>query len=153
MGATSRVPDQAGRFGPFGGRYVPGTLIRALDELSEQYDAACGDESFRAELEDLFRHYVGRPSPLYHAERLSTRCGGARIYLKREDLNHTGATDQQHAGQALLARRMGKQRVIAETARGSTAWRRRRRVHASGSNVWFTWAKKTSAARGPTCSA
>ena len=119
MGATSQVPDIDGRFGPFGGRFVPETLIRALDELNEQYDAACRDDSFQAELEDLFRHYVGRPSPLYHAERLSKRCGGAQIYLKREDLNHTGAHKINNTlGQALLTRRMGKPRVIAETGAG-----------------------------------
>ncbi len=119
MGATSQVPDQAGRFGPFGGRYVPETLIRALEQLSQQYDAARRDESFQAELESLFRHYVGRPSPLYHAQRLTERCGGAQIYLKREDLNHTGAHKINNTlGQALLTGRMGKQRVIAETGAG-----------------------------------
>ena len=119
MGATSQVPDEAGRFGAFGGRYVPETLVRALDELTQQYDEACRDESFQAELEELFRHYVGRPSPLYHAERLTQRCGGAQIYLKREDLNHTGAHKINNTlGQALLTRRMGKPRVIAETGAG-----------------------------------
>lgn len=119
MGASSQVPDEAGRFGTFGGRYVPETLIRALDELTQQYDEACRDNSFRAELEELFRHYVGRPSPLYHAERLTQRCGGAQIYLKREDLNHTGAHKINNTlGQALLTRRMGKPRVIAETGAG-----------------------------------
>ncbi|MHB8897582.1 MAG: tryptophan synthase subunit beta [Thermoguttaceae bacterium] len=119
MGATSQVPDSAGRFGPFGGRYVPETLTGALDELSQHYDAVCRDESFQRELEELFRHYVGRPSPLYYAERLTERCGGARIYLKREDLNHTGAHKINNTlGQALLTRRMGKLRVIAETGAG-----------------------------------
>ena len=119
MGATSQVPDEAGRFGAFGGRYVPETLTQALDELTQHYDQACQDESFQAELEELFRHYVGRPSPLYHAERLTKRCGGAQIYLKREDLNHTGAHKINNTlGQALLTRRMGKPRVIAETGAG-----------------------------------
>lgn len=119
MAATSQVPDKTGRFGPFGGRYVPETLTRALDELTEQYDEACRDKAFKAELEELFRHYVGRPSPLYHAERLTKRCGGAQIYLKREDLNHTGAHKINNTlGQALLTRRMGKPRVIAETGAG-----------------------------------
>jgi tryptophan synthase beta chain len=119
MGATSQVPDDAGRFGAFGGRYVPETLIRALDDLTQQYDEACRDESFQAELEELLRHYVGRPSPLYHAERLTKKCGGAQIYLKREDLNHTGAHKINNTlGQALLTRRMGKPRVIAETGAG-----------------------------------
>ena len=116
---TTQVPDAAGRFGPFGGRYVPETLTRALDELTAEYEKAAGDESFQAELNHLYRHYVGRPSPLYHAERLSRHCGGAQIYLKREDLNHTGAHKINNTlGQALLACRMGKRRVIAETGAG-----------------------------------
>ncbi|NUQ65339.1 MAG: tryptophan synthase subunit beta [Pirellulales bacterium] len=119
MPATSRVPDSAGRFGPFGGRYVPETLTRALEELTAQYEKAVADTSFQAELEHLYRNYVGRPSPLYYAERLSRRCGGARIYLKREDLNHTGAHKINNTlGQALLTVRMGKRRVIAETGAG-----------------------------------
>ena len=119
MGDRSQVPDEAGRFGAYGGRYVPETLTRALDELTQQYDEARRDESFQAELEELFRHYVGRPSPLYHAERLTQKCGGAQIYLKREDLNHTGAHKINNTlGQALLTRRMGKPRVIAETGAG-----------------------------------
>jgi len=119
MPASTRVPDAAGRFGPFGGRYVPETLTHALEELSAQYEKAAGDPAFQAELDGLLRHYVGRPSPLYHAERLSRRCGGAQIYLKREDLNHTGAHKINNTlGQALLTRRMGKPRVIAETGAG-----------------------------------
>ncbi|MEX2138572.1 MAG: tryptophan synthase subunit beta [Pirellulales bacterium] len=119
MPATSQVPDQLGRFGDFGGRYVPETLMRALDELAAAYDAARQDRMFQAELEDLWRHYVGRPSPLYHARRLSNQCGGAQIYLKREDLNHTGAHKINNTlGQALLTLRMGKRRVIAETGAG-----------------------------------
>ncbi|MEX2114178.1 MAG: tryptophan synthase subunit beta [Pirellulales bacterium] len=117
--ATSHVPDAAGRFGAFGGRYVPETLTRALDELAAEYRKATQDPAFQAELEDLFRNYVGRPSPLYHARRLSQECGGAQIYLKREDLNHTGAHKINNTlGQALLTIRMGKQRVIAETGAG-----------------------------------
>ncbi len=119
MPATSNVPDATGRFGDFGGRYVPETLTKALDELTEQYEKACRDESFRAELDRLLAHYVGRPSPLYHAQRLTERCGGAQIYLKREDLNHTGAHKINNTlGQALLTLRMGKRRVIAETGAG-----------------------------------
>src|SRR5258708_7536677 len=91
MPATSHVPNAAGRFGDFGGRYVPETLTRALDELVAAYEAAARDASFQAELDDLLTNYVGRPSPLYFARRLSERSGGAQIYLKREDLNHTGA--------------------------------------------------------------
>ncbi len=113
------LPDVSGRFGAFGGRYVPETLVGALDELAEQYAAACADPSFQVELDGLLRYYVGRPSPLYYAERLSEQCGGARIYLKREDLNHTGAHKINNTlGQALLTRRMGKHRVIAETGAG-----------------------------------
>ena len=119
MPATSQVPDAAGRFGQFGGRYVPETLTRALDELIVEYDKAQADPQFQADLEGLFRHYVGRPSPLYHAERLSRQCGGAQIYLKREDLNHTGAHKINNTlGQALLTLRMNKRRVIAETGAG-----------------------------------
>ncbi len=117
--ATTSVPDSAGRFGPFGGRFVPETLTRALDELSNEYEKARTDAAFAAELDELLRNYVGRPSPLYHARRLSQQCGGAQIYLKREDLNHTGAHKINNTlGQALLTVRMGKKRVIAETGAG-----------------------------------
>jgi tryptophan synthase beta chain len=115
----SAVPDAAGRFGPFGGRYVPETLTRALEELTAAYDQARHDPSFAAELDDLLTHYVGRPSPLYFARRLTDLCGGAQIWLKREDLNHTGAHKINNTlGQALLTMRMGKRRVIAETGAG-----------------------------------
>src|SRR4029077_2345697 len=116
---TTQVPDAAGRFGAFGGRYVPETLVRALDELSVEYDKACRDAAFQAELAGLLKNYVGRPSPLYYAKRLSEQCGGAQIWLKREDLNHTGAHKINNTiGQALLTLRMGKRRVIAETGAG-----------------------------------
>ncbi len=119
MSATRQVPDAAGRFGPFGGRYVPETLTRALEELQTAYREAGADPAFQRELDDLLKHYVGRPSPLYFASRLTEHCGGARIYLKREDLNHTGAHKINNTlGQALLTRRMGKRRVIAETGAG-----------------------------------
>jgi tryptophan synthase beta chain len=119
MPATSHVPNAAGRFGDFGGRYVPETLTRALDELVLAYEAATRDASFHAELDDLLKNYVGRPSPLYFARRLSTRSGGAQIYLKREDLNHTGAHKINNTlGQVLLTLRMKKPRVIAETGAG-----------------------------------
>ncbi len=119
MPASSHVPDLAGRFGAFGGRYVPETLTRALDELAAEYAKARVDPAFQAELDDLLKNYVGRPSPLYHARRLSQECGGAQIYLKREDLNHTGAHKINNTlGQALLTIRMGKKRVIAETGAG-----------------------------------
>jgi tryptophan synthase beta chain len=116
---VSQVPDSLGRFGPFGGRYVPETLTRALDQLTSEYAKARVDPAFQAELDDLAANYVGRPSPLYHAKRLSAECGGAQIYLKREDLNHTGAHKINNTlGQALLTIRMGKKRVIAETGAG-----------------------------------
>ena len=119
MPAAPQVPDAAGRFGPYGGRYVPETLTRALDELAAEYEKARQDAAFASELADLFKNYVGRPSPLYHAARLSRQAGGAQIYLKREDLNHTGAHKINNTlGQALLTLRMGKRRVIAETGAG-----------------------------------
>ncbi len=119
MRVTTNVPDQQGRFGKFGGRFVPETLMFALDQLTEAYEKAIADPEFHQQLEYLYRHYVGRPSPLYFAERLSRLCGGAKIFLKREDLNHTGAHKINNAlGQALLTIRMGKRRVIAETGAG-----------------------------------
>ena len=115
----TRVPDQHGRFGAFGGRYVPETLIPALDELEKVYEKARRDPSFRAELDYYLRQYVGRPTPLYYAERLTKKLGGAKIYLKREDLCHTGAHKINNTiGQILLTRRMRKPRVIAETGAG-----------------------------------
>ncbi|MDC0935420.1 tryptophan synthase subunit beta [Pirellulales bacterium] len=117
--AATNVPDDLGRFGDFGGRYVPETLIAALDQLAAEYQAARDDPEFQAELDDLLANYVGRPSPLYFARRLTEQCGGAQIWLKREDLNHTGAHKINNTlGQALLTLRMGKGRVIAETGAG-----------------------------------
>lgn len=113
------LPDAAGHFGPYGGIFVAETLIPALDELRLAYDEARRDPAFIAEFEYELKHYVGRPSPIYHARRLSDELGGAQIYLKREDLNHTGAHKVNNCiGQAMLARRMGKKRVIAETGAG-----------------------------------
>jgi tryptophan synthase beta chain len=113
------VPDQQGRFGPYGGRYVPETLMHALRQLSEQYDAAREDPKFQKQLDYYLHYYVGRPSPLYFAERMTMAAGGARIFLKREDLNHTGAHKINNCiGQALLTKRMGKPRIIAETGAG-----------------------------------
>ena len=117
--ASAHVPDLAGRFGQFGGRYVPETLTRALDELTVEYDQARQDPEFQAKLDDLLKNFVGRPSAFYHARRLSEKCGGAQIWLKREDLNHTGAHKINNTlGQALLTLRMKKTRVIAETGAG-----------------------------------
>jgi tryptophan synthase beta chain len=115
----SYVPDQQGRFGKFGGRYVPETLMNALLELEEAYKHYSQDEAFQQEIQELYRQYSGRPTPLYYAERLTEHLGGARIYLKREDLNHTGAHKINNTiGQGVLAKRMGKKKVIAETGAG-----------------------------------
>jgi len=116
---TQTVPDAYGKFGPYGGQFVPETLMPALEALISAYDAARADSAFTAEFEYLLRTYVGRPSPLTHARRLSAQLGGAQIYLKREDLNHTGAHKINNAlGQAMLAQRMGKTRIVAETGAG-----------------------------------
>ena len=117
--SLTSFPDSAGHFGAFGGRFVSETLMGALDELTEAYDSLKADPAFLAELASDFEHYVGRSSPLYFAERLPERGGGAKIWLKREDLNHTGAHKINNCiGQALLARHMGKPRIIAETGAG-----------------------------------
>ena len=113
------LPDERGRFGDFGGKFVPETLMAALEELETAYREVKEDQQFQDRLGHLLRTYAGRPTPLYHAENLSRHCGGARIYLKREDLAHTGAHKINNAlGQALLAQHMGKQRIIAETGAG-----------------------------------
>ncbi|MDP9169093.1 MAG: pyridoxal-phosphate dependent enzyme, partial [Acidobacteriota bacterium] len=115
----SSQPDAGGHFGPYGGRYVPEVLMSPLDELEQTYAEAQADPAFQTELDDLLRNYAGRPTPLYHARRLSEHSGGAKIYIKREDLLHTGAHKINNClGQALLARRMGKRRIIAETGAG-----------------------------------
>jgi tryptophan synthase beta chain len=115
----STVPDKHGKFGPYGGQFVPETLMPALEELIQAYDEARSDPVFMANFEHLLKTYVGRPSPLTHARRLSEKLGGAQIYLKREDLNHSGAHKINNAlGQALLAQRMGKIRIVAETGAG-----------------------------------
>ena len=113
------LPDARGRFGPYGGRYVPETLMFAIEQLTAAYDEARHDPAFQAEFQRNLHDYVGRPSRLYFAERLTKEAGGARIFLKREDLNHTGAHKINNAiGQALLTKRMGKTRIIAETGAG-----------------------------------
>jgi tryptophan synthase beta chain len=117
--AGAVLPDAGGHYGAFGGKYVPETLMPALHELETAYAAIQADAGFAAELAELQRDYVGRPTPLYHARRLTAEAGGAQLYLKREDLAHTGAHKINNAlGQALLAKRMGKQRIIAETGAG-----------------------------------
>ena len=116
---TYNLPDASGHFGPYGGVFVAETLQAALHELKVEYEKALADPAFTAEIQYELEHYVGRPSPIYHARRLSEELGGAQIYLKREDLNHTGAHKVNNTvGQAMLARRMGKRRVIAETGAG-----------------------------------
>ena len=117
--APYRQPGTGGRFGPYGGRFVAETLVHALDQLTTLYEALKEDAAFRRELDADLAHYVGRPTPLYHAARLAAELGGPKIYLKREDLNHTGAHKINNTvGQALLAKRMGKPRIIAETGAG-----------------------------------
>jgi len=115
----NQYPDLRGHFGPYGGQFVAETLMGAIHELTEAYERYRKDPEFLAEMQHDLRHFVGRPSPLYHAERWSRKLGGAQVYLKREDLNHTGAHKVNNTvGQALLAKRMGKQRIIAETGAG-----------------------------------
>ena len=119
MNTDRTFPDDRGRFGVYGGRFVPETLMAALEELETAYRSACEDSQFQKELASLLKHYAGRPTPLYHAANLSRHLGGAQVYLKREDLAHTGAHKINNAlGQGLLAKRMGKRRVIAETGAG-----------------------------------
>jgi tryptophan synthase beta chain len=116
---SASAESRPGRFGVYGGRYVPETLMAALVELEQEYEAAKNDAAFQAELAGLLKDYAGRPTTLYFAKRLTEQLGGAKIYLKREDLLHTGAHKINNAlGQGLLAKRMGKKRVIAETGAG-----------------------------------
>jgi tryptophan synthase beta chain len=117
--ATATVPDAAGHFGPYGGIFVPETLVAAVQELAAEYDRAKADPAFEEEFQYYLREFVGRPSRLYHCKRLTAKLGGAQIYAKREDLNHTGAHKINNTiGQAILTRRMGKKRIIAETGAG-----------------------------------
>ncbi|MDO5632400.1 MAG: tryptophan synthase subunit beta [Paracoccus sp. (in: a-proteobacteria)] len=119
MNSFMKGPDEQGRFGIFGGRFVSETLMPLILDLQAEYEKAKTDPSFWAEMDDLWKHYVGRPSPLYRADRLTERLGGATVYLKREELNHTGSHKINNVlGQILLARRMGKTRIIAETGAG-----------------------------------
>ncbi|GFN26247.1 hypothetical protein ADE_19450 [Achromobacter denitrificans] len=113
------APDSRGQFGPYGGRYMPETLIPALDELERSFKALLADDAFWRDFREMLADYVGRPSPLFLARGISEELGGAQVYLKREDLNHTGAHKINNClGQVLLARRMGKRRVVAETGAG-----------------------------------
>jgi tryptophan synthase beta chain len=143
-----RDPDARGYYGRFGGRFVPETLVAPVEALEAAYKEARQDPAFRAELARLLRDFVGRPTPLYEARRLSAALGGARIFLKREDLTHTGAHKINNAlGQALLARRMGKRASSPRPARGSTASRRPRPARCSASSATSTWAPRTWSAR------
>src|SRR5690554_7856547 len=113
------MPNEEGFFGPYGGQLVPPELKAIMDDINQAYETIRNKDSFKTELADLFAHYVGRPSPIFHAKRLSQKLGGAQIYLKREDLNHTGAHKINHClGEALLAKYMGKTIVLAETGAG-----------------------------------
>src|SRR5437763_4185886 len=117
--ATEKVPDERGHFGRYGGRFVPETLMHPLQQLDEEYFRSQDDPEFQRELQYYLKEFCGRPTPLYLAQRLTRELGGARIYLKREDLLHTGAHKINNClGQILLARRMGKTRIIAETGAG-----------------------------------
>ena len=130
----TNTPDANGRFGDFGGRFVSETLMPLILDLQAEYDRAKDDPTFWAEMDDLWTHYVGRPSPLYHAERLTEELGGAKIYLKRDELNHTGAHKINNVlGQILLARRMGKNPYHCRDWRGATRGGNRNRLCA----VWF----------------
>ena len=150
---SHQLPDALGRFGAFGGRFVPETLMDALNQLAEEYERAKADPEFQARLDDYLKNYVGRPSPLFLAERLTRLAGGAAIYLKREDLNHTGAHKINNAlGQVLLAKRMGKTRVIAETGAGQHGVATATACACSAWNARSTWARRISAARSSTSS-
>src|SRR3984893_1243232 len=145
MNATlelSQMPDVHGHFGPYGGVFVPETLMPAIQDLTEEYEQARRDPKFRPELDGLLSSFCGRPTPLYYAERLSERLRGPRIYLKREDLLHTGAHEIHNArGPILLARRMGKTRVIAETGAGQHGVATATVAARFGLNAWFTWGR------------
>ena len=113
------MPDKNGYFGEYGGQIIPAPLVAIMNEINDAYDQVSQTASFQEELQQLYADYVGRPSPVYHAKRLSEKQGGARIFLKREDLNHTGAHKINHClGEALLAKYMGKTKVLAETGAG-----------------------------------
>lgn len=132
-----------GRFGRFGGQFVPETLMTSLEELELAYEEAKNDPSFQEELDYYLKQYVGRETPLYFAERLTKKVGGAKIYLKREDLNHTGAHKINNAiGQALLAKRMGKKKLLLKQVQVSTVSQQQLRVHCLIWNVLFTWEQK-----------
>lgn len=144
---THQLPDEHGRFGLFGGRFVPETLMNALIELEEAYSRFSEDEEFNKELNYLLSEYSGRETPLYHAEQLSRHLGGPKIYLKREDLNHTGAHKINNAiGQGLLAKRMGKRKSLLRPAQASTGLRRQPWRHCLDWSAKYSWVKKIPSA-------
>ena len=146
----STTTSRPGYFGPYGGRFVAETLMPALEELSQAYAAIQQDPTFQAELNELLEHYVGRETPLYRARRLSAEVG-LDVWLKREDLCHTGAHKVNNTlGQVLLAKRMGKTRIIAETGAASTAWPPPPRARSWGCPAWCSWAPRTCGVRPPT---
>jgi tryptophan synthase beta chain len=147
-------PDAKGHFGIYGGSFVSETLTHAINELKAAYAKYQHDPEFIAEFKSELAHFVGRPSPVYHAARMSREMGGAQIFLKREDLNHTGAHKINNTiGQAMLAKRMGKPRIIARPVRASTAWPPPPSAPATVWNAWCTWAPKMSNAKARTSTA
>ena len=148
-------PDENGRFGDFGGRFVSETLMPLILELEAEYEKAKTDDSFWAEMDDLWTHYVGRPSPLYFAERLTEHLGGAKVYMKRDELNHTGAHKINNVlGQIILARRMGTRNGSSrKPVRASTVWPRPRSAPSSVCNALSIWARMMLNGRPPTSSA
>ena len=145
MNIDHKVPDSNGHFGEHGGRFVPETLMVALEELDYEYTKSKNDENFQTQLDWYLKNYAGRETPMYFARNLSEHCGGARIYLKSEDLAHTGAHKINNAiGQALLAKRMGKKRIIAETGAGQHGVATATVVQCLGWNAWYTWEKRIS---------
>ncbi len=137
-----------GKFGIHGGQFIPETLMSAVAELEEAYEHYKNDPQFISELDQLLKEYCGRPSRLYFAEKMTKDLGGAKIYLKREDLNHTGSHKINNAiGQVLLAKKMGKTRVIAETGRASTVWPRPLRRPFWAWSARYSWARRTRTVR------
>ena len=148
---VTAVPSAEGYFGAFGGKFIPEALVAAVDEVAVEYDKAKHDPEFARELDDLLVNYTGRPSPLTEVPRFAEHAGGARVLLKREDLNHTGSHKINNVlGQALLTRRMGKTRVIAETGAGQHGVATATAARASASSAPSTWARSTPSARPST---
>lgn len=142
MDYQQNMPDAEGYFGKFGGSEIPPALKQAMDDITQAYHEICQREDFQQELQRLLTHFVGRPSPVYHCEQLSRQLGGAQIFLKREDLNHTGAHKINHClGEALLARFMGKKKSLPKPALVSMVWHWPRPVHWWVFPAKFTWAR------------